>query len=602
MASFQDLPHEIVQLIGSYLSPASLHNFSLVNSLCCAVSDPGIFQHIHLVLSERKKLIEELHRWDQILHQSPRRASRHIRRLTISCTCYPRGWTDFESWAENESWVCGCYCDCCPDNGVLDDFFYYPAGSTDLTAAKLDRAGQAELEEEDKRWLWHEKFNWRPLTEFIARLPALHELVYFRLNVPPPGLMDVLHDRHPRCRLLILHPALEVLQDNRGRINRYHRQLITSPNLHHAAVDVSKTSHELHAAPDIPPRSLYWLGISNDNVTATCFEALARYILFSRLRCLVLLGDIQNDGIAWLVSNAGIFTSLEALTCDLTTHDDDTDSFEVRQRRDQAGVAVLAAFRPLKRLTLNNLYGRPVYNAALRYHGPTLQQLFLHSTNRKILLHASVKMIDNIRLTCPNLRKLRLSIRRSQGDRHEVEHYRALAKIPKLELLHLYLDPINYSRDPDSPETYDLTRAPIVDDAYIRQSLVNCAVDASLAVSIFKIIAKNPFTGGYSAFKDITVYVRTGSARDISSGNPRYASYFSFFRYSTYKPWKCTRGEGYDEVVVKKIDIEHWSSISEDEIEDLDRDHAGLFRSIWPERRGKNCLEDWYSLPLDVDS
>ncbi|EFE37681.1 hypothetical protein TRV_07671 [Trichophyton verrucosum HKI 0517] len=563
MASFQDLPHEIVQLIGSYLSPASLHNFSLVNSLCCAVSDPGIFQHIHLVLSERKKLIEELHRWDQILHQSPRRASRHIRRLTISCTCYPRGWTDFESWAENESWVCGCYCDCCPDNGVLDDFFYYPAGSTDLTAAKLDRAGQAELEEEDKRWLWHEKFNWRPLTEFIARLPALHELVYFRLNIP--SSTDYLAKPTP-C--------------SGGCIQ-----------------DIPRAS-----APDIPPRSLYWLGISNDNVTATCFEALARYILFSRLRCLVLLGDIQNDGIAWLVSNAGIFTSLEALTCDLTTHDDDTDSFEVRQRRDQTGVAVLAAFRPLKRLTLNNLYGRAVYNAALRYHGPTLQQLFLHSTNRKILLHASVKMIDNIRLTCPNLRKLRLSIRRSQGDRHEVEHYRALAKIPKLELLHLYLDPINYSRDPDSPETYDLTRAPIVDDAYIRQSLVNCAVDASLAVSIFKIIAKNPFTSGYSAFKDITVYVRTGSARDISSGNPRYASYFSFFRYSTYKPWKCTRGEGYDEVVVKKIDIEHWSSISEDEIEDLDRDHAGLFRSIWPERRGRNCLEDWYSLPLDVDT
>ncbi|EGD86237.1 hypothetical protein H112_07167 [Trichophyton rubrum D6] len=555
MASFQDLPHEIVQLIGSYLSPASLHNFSLVNSLCCAVSDQGIFQHIHLVLSKRKKLVEELHRWDQILHQSPRRASRHVRRLTISCTCYPRGWTDFESWAETKYWSCGFFCDCVPDNGVLHDFFYYPTGSTALTAARLDQAGQAELEDEDERWRWQEKWNWSPLTEFIARLPALHELVYFRRNVPPPGLLDVLDDRHPLCRLHILFPPLEVLPGNRGRINRYHRQLFTSPNLHHVAVDVSETSHEVHAAPDIPPRSLYWLGISDNNVTATCFEALARYILFSSLRCLVLTGDIREDGIAWLVSKAGIFTSLEALTCDLTARDDDRYSFEVRQRRDQAGVAVLAAFRPLKRLMLNDLYGRAVYDAALRYHGPTLQQLFLHSAHDKILLHASVKMIDNIRLTCPNLRKLRLSIRRSQGDRHEVEHYRALAKIPKLELLHLYLDPINYSRDPDSPETYDLTRAPVVDDAYIRQSLVNYAVDASLAASIFRIIAKNPFTGGYSAFKDITVYVRTGRAREISSGNPAYASYFSFLHYLTHKSWKCTRGEASDEVVVKEIDV-----------------------------------------------
>lgn len=297
MASFQDLPHEIVQLIGSFLSPASLHNFSLVNSLCCAVADPGIFQHIHLILLKRKTLIEELHRWDQILHQSPRKASKHLRRLTISCPCYPRGWTDFGSWVEINSWHDESYSECFPDMAFIDDFYSDLNGSTRLTPAILDQAGQARtrLEKKDKEWLCRERF------------------------------------------------------------------------------------------------------------------------------------------------------------------------------------------------------------------------------------------------------------------------------------------------------------------AYIRQSLVNYAIDASLATSIFKIIARNPFTGWYSAYRDVTVYVHTCRTRKSGLGDPGYASYFTVLHYLSRRSWKCTRGEGYDEVVVDEIDVYSYPSLSESEIEDLE-DPAGLFRSIWPERRGKNCLEDWYSLPLDVDA
>ncbi|EGD94343.1 serine/threonine protein kinase [Trichophyton tonsurans CBS 112818] len=106
--------------------------------------------------------------------------------------------------------------------------------------------------------------------------------------------------------------------------------------------------------------------------------------------------------------------------------------------------------------------------------------------------------------------------------------------------------------------------------------------------------------GWYSAYRDVTVYVHTCRTRKSGLGDPGYASYFTVLHYLSRRSWKCTRGEGYDEVVVDEIDVYSYPSLSESEIEDLE-DPAGLFRSIWPERRGKNCDDSIISPLINFD-
>ncbi|KAG6355025.1 hypothetical protein INS49_004106 [Diaporthe citri] len=133
---------------------------------------------------------------------------------------------------------------------------------------------------------------------------------------------------------------------------------------------------------------------------------------------------------------------------------------------------------------------------------PNLRKLDLGT----LLVPGSARLRDDhihqLAEICPNLQHLTTEIRRSRGDAAEVERYRSLGRLSRLQELHIYLDasPPEYlqptpdgttitSRDTaiepwfDEQDTIYLPE-PIeaFREGHVRDVLVNSAIDASLAL------------------------------------------------------------------------------------------------------------------------
>ncbi|KAK7699500.1 hypothetical protein SLS64_011638 [Diaporthe eres] len=109
---------------------------------------------------------------------------------------------------------------------------------------------------------------------------------------------------------------------------------------------------------------------------------------------------------------------------------------------------------------------------------------------------------------CPNLQHLTLEVRRSRGDAAEVERYRSLGRLSRLQELHIYLDasPPGYlhpTPDRTTTRSRDTAIEPWFDEqdtmylpepieafreGHVRDVFINSAIDASLALSIFEVI------------------------------------------------------------------------------------------------------------------
>ncbi|EFR02616.1 hypothetical protein MGYG_05614 [Nannizzia gypsea CBS 118893] len=620
MTSLQDLPLETLLDIIGYLSPRSLSNFALVNHACSAVSDTRRFQHIRLQTRSREHLVDDLNRWRRIL----RRGSRHsyVHRLTISCHCdykeYSR-WTGFPVWAEVDHYYCTSSHHYASSG---NKFFYLSSRPLALSAAELD--------EEDEMWM--------PVAEFISLLPVLKDLVWAK-NSFPRCVFNALQSRPQKCRLHILCLSLISLARRGGEVNEYFRRLVASPNLYtlgmhwpweevqgvpdsQAALQfvgmvsshvrevyvIGSTElgqHPRHPLPwtgtfpglprDTPPRKLHGLGAPKGPghvLSRNFFQAWSSHILFSGLRTLSIPSGMTPDAVEWLALNGRMFASLDTLIICLCEPKFPIPALE-RQQRDEAGATFLRSLPPLKSLKLNGIYGPRIFSAILQCHGQTLQQLlFPHVRSDVYPFPVTLEMTDDIRIHCPELRKLQLSVPRSQGDQYEVSQYRALSRLAKLEDLHIYFVCSDSKRSPRF--TAEVSSVYLMDDAYIRRRLVDTAIDAPLARSIFNIISKTADGDGTFTFKDLTLQISVGKGGESS------------FRVPTFpcndlgpRSYRCAVPEGQSEAIVDTIEMvyhdEYWDNVL------FPENMWELVKSIWPEAREDTWLADCHSLPLYVD-
>ncbi|KAF9891393.1 hypothetical protein FE257_004249 [Aspergillus nanangensis] len=202
----------------------------------------------------------------------------------------------------------------------------------------------------------------------------------------------------------------------------------------------------------------------------SALEYWAVNLVFSRLRTL-LLKIRPSDG-----DNDGLFRATERFLCSLP---------------------------PLSQLDLNGWHSMIPVEQLVQRHGQKLRKLVLSSLQWQRLTKDDVLTIAQ---HCPVLEDLTLTLRRSQGNREQVECYKALGTVQNLQYLDLTLDVSEvglyggeHGEDGDDPSfdqfdakacENDLGALYPVRNGDIRRILVNTCIDQKLASSIFHAICR----------------------------------------------------------------------------------------------------------------
>lgn len=159
----------------------------------------------------------------------------------------------------------------------------------------------------------------------------------------------------------------------------------------------------------------------------------------------------------------------------------------------------------LQHLCLSGFVGNDSFDIILRRHGKTLRSLhldpyghFLENDEHKPseLLKMSAADVQYMAESCPDLTEIEIPVSRSHGDAREVAVYRALSRFRHLKRawLHLY-----YWVGPDENAFDDIDEEDMYlsswdhDDVtlpHLKDAIVDCAIDETLARSIFDIISK----------------------------------------------------------------------------------------------------------------
>lgn len=158
----------------------------------------------------------------------------------------------------------------------------------------------------------------------------------------------------------------------------------------------------------------------------------------------------------------------------------------------------------LQHLCLSGFVGNDSFDIILRRHGKTLRSLHLDSYGHfpennehkpSELLKMSAADVQHMAESCPNLTEIEIPVSRSQGDAREVSVYRALSRLRHLKRawLHLYYwvgPDENASDDIDEEGGLYLSSRDRDDVTLLRlkDAIVDCAVDETLARSIFDTI------------------------------------------------------------------------------------------------------------------
>lgn len=130
--------------------------------------------------------------------------------------------------------------------------------------------------------------------------------------------------------------------------------------------------------------------------------------------------------------------------------------------------AFLRSLRPLTELTIDAHVNESLFLPIVKDHGSALHRLSLPG------LSCSLRMISALRIGCPVLEELSITIRRHEGGIVEVALYNELGRFPRIRSLALKLDCAVLCTS-DSPDLKKL----------LRPALLQCSVDRPLAVAIF---------------------------------------------------------------------------------------------------------------------
>lgn len=332
---------------------------------------------------------------------------------------------------------------------------------------------------------------------------------------------------------------------------------------------------------------------------------------------------ISGDEMEWIIQNRS-FPRLKTLSVALTRN----DYFVDRPNYVDNVVSFFQAFRPLEELSVDGPIDAQIMETILSRHGNTLKKLTLHpkeewfedvngrnaANTPMIFTKDHLSQIANY---CPLLEELSVPVKRKESRASEVELYRCFGKMKSLRYLFLVLDcstwiaPERRQRRLARSQTHhEQTRNPLSDEedqeivdrcggltrSEVKNTLINCAVDESLARSIWSTISQN---------KEGRQLERLKLWPTGASSYPRRPQFFSVLVEEISRSWILERNPRDDQVdlIVRELN-KLWREYAREKW-DRDDDFRGtaeeMFRSIWPCKAGsKDWRDDWSSFRLEI--
>lgn len=272
---------------------------------------------------------------------------------------------------------------------------------------------------------------------------------------------------------------------------------------------------------------------------------------------------------------------------------------------DEATSLLLRVVPPLKVLKLAGPVADCTLSIILARHGETLRNLqFIPACvvsvyDELFIIHDNY--VDRLSKGCPNLKQLELRIRRTGGDEEEMSIYRALSTLRRLKRVTLFIDCSHSSILFEENSVRSVHEWPKFDEEeaalHLRETLVNSAIDSSLALGIFRAIFTTTNANQSQTLKLQPIVSGYINEQEFSKSFSKIASWIA-------RSWVCTRypGDGGGEVRVR--DLTGHSDVLTENWEDYDHGklYKRIWRELWPEEEERmgDWRKNWKSFPLSI--
>jgi hypothetical protein len=635
----EKLPDLILEQIGEYLTICqarrySLFAFSLTSKRCCEVAARERFERIRLAVNDSQELNDAVQRWDSILKTGNR--SRYVRRIYIVGRLKVDGEDAHQSFAAKQ------FID---QMGMDDDDSDHEDDAFGQPTSLSGFSGSGEVESRDNN------ARWQPVAEFIYKLAALQHLIWASTDQVPRCMLDVLHSRLPNARLHVntfsfrslyqkvdhLHdvdpdeyalatsPCLSSIcsvstyYDTDGNIDYGEEAILQmvgalAPNLRSVSIWYQVAGNSLALLEALRSERPPWRGFFakdvNDKLpqrygclTKLAFRGGSRSMNLaqmqtwasqtdlSRLRSLDISTGIDQEAAEFLhrlAADSGL-PCLRSLR------------LEASYLPEEAVDGLIGALDALEGLAIDNYLGPATISAIIGHHGTSLTRFCLSEL-------LSDDQVIALRQGCPNIRILHVTMKRRHGNIHEVNRYQLLGSFKRLERLILQLD----CDDSDAWESQhgddgdQAAGQPQDQGQRIQSGLINHAIDAHLARSIFDVISaanRAALPGLIPSFH----HLKLGCipAKHVTLG------YYDLLRWLA-RSWEVCNPLGNDDNHVfetaEKTRMLYWAGLKEYMEEDFKWcDDGELYRpawdALWPEARGEaDWVNKWHGFPLYTTS
>ncbi|KAF4978792.1 hypothetical protein FZEAL_4882 [Fusarium zealandicum] len=487
---------------------------------------------------------------------------------------------------------------------------------------------------------------WRPLADFISKLPCLKDLVYGCAHQIPLCVLEALHQHSPKTRLHMLTFELRSLYfpvyDSIWQIDYDEYVLTTSPSLYSLAAlyinvrrggigfDFGYTRDAVFKmmagrAPNLAKVALSSSNYPNrlDHIYQT--ERLALRSGFYRrgldtlptskghIRTFTSCGDwaISRGPENWttclrldelvnlslacqcladaelLVQAAKDVTFKSICSLKLWLH---LAHFERWAIMDHLAATFLSLLPPLRILDVGGCIAWDSFSSVLDHHAESLESLILMPSLSKDSAERPIpfsgQQITDLAAKCQRLVRLKTLVARFQGDAQEVAMYHALGNSPRLKHITLHFD-WYIVPEPEELETSATVR-PVAPS--FRTALINGAVDADLAREIFRTMQS-----GGSALETLELHAQC-PAESLYHDDMAVCRILQGISRS----WACQLDQGGEDVTIRilKNGIElvgttYGKSIPRDDL-------AAVWDELWPSST-QNRAQGWKSFPLLSD-
>lgn len=421
-----------------------------------------------------------------------------------------------------------------------------------------------------------------------------------------------------------------------------HAILRASPSLKKVYLDL--TGDPLHWAttlPDSPEPEAHWeqfvesLGSTRpallDSFTMSTYLprshilAATRVVDFANLQHLDFRIGVDRELLEYLVRNI-TFTRLESLCLSLSRLPEPPNHPISVQPPDLSNLyrEWFTHLPPLKSLVLSGYVTSTIIKPALVHHGSSLRSLRIDMQKTWLPPPGfDVDLCHLLKDTCHGLEELKIPILRSRSQGDEVLCYRLLSQCPSLRDLFIKLrcnspalatpdDPTPAANTPDfdNDDTilYDHDHHPgRLRVGSVRHAMIDCAVDADLARSIWHLIADDKQGRLLRTLK-----INTNDAWDCGHAPLRVCLNAMVRAFLLERP---LRDDSDEEVQIRELDqrareaslkrVRKYEGMWKRETK-AERDQSPMmqvFRRLWPERKkgSVDWRDDWHSFPLQFD-